>query len=183
MRRATGRVRNNMPAPLSRRRAHSEVIAWHPHGAFAIAALYFVSHYWVGSLSFLKHFSQACDFPSHRRGTQFVSRALRVCLFRATRGVAPLSRGSGEPVSSLKSPEAAPNSHPGGISALVPAAYRSLGSAAESRPCEAARSQAEISGSSRGKGDLRTFKKLLEAGATVAVGGSESQKRATVLPC
>ena len=25
-----------------------QVMAWHPHGAFAIAALCFTSHYWVG---------------------------------------------------------------------------------------------------------------------------------------
>lgn len=36
------------------------VMAWHPHGAFAIAALCFTSHYW------------ADDFPTGRRGAQFV---------------------------------------------------------------------------------------------------------------
>jgi len=36
------------------------VMVWHPHGAFAIAALCFTSHYW------------ADDFPTGRRGAQFV---------------------------------------------------------------------------------------------------------------
>eukprot|EP00434_Breviolum_minutum_P037065 symbB.v1.2.032854.t1/scaffold4003.1/size46508/4 len=37
------------------------VMCWHPHGAFTIAGLYFVSHHW------------AKEFPSGRRGGQFVS--------------------------------------------------------------------------------------------------------------
>ena len=31
-----------------------QVMAWHPHGAFAIAALCFTSHYWAMSLRWLK---------------------------------------------------------------------------------------------------------------------------------
>lgn len=37
------------------------VVCWHPHGAFAISALCFISRYW------------AEDFPSQQRGRQFVS--------------------------------------------------------------------------------------------------------------
>lgn len=36
------------------------VLVWHPHGAFTIAALYFLAHWW------------AKDFPSGARGRQFV---------------------------------------------------------------------------------------------------------------